>query len=40
MLPSQADNKLQFIDTALNAKFGIVGLLSGWFLLNVAALWA
>ncbi|NPA59207.1 MAG: sodium:solute symporter [Epsilonproteobacteria bacterium] len=29
--------KLTFIDTSLDGKFSIVGLLSGWLLLNIAA---
>jgi len=32
-----AGNKLTFIDTSLDGKFSIVGLLSGWLLLNIAA---
>ena len=32
-----AKDKLTFIDTSLDGKFSIVGLLSGWFLLNIAA---
>jgi Na+/proline symporter len=30
-------NKLIFIDTSLDGKFSLVGLLSGWLLLNIAA---
>ena len=30
-------NKLNFIDTSVDGKFSILALLSGWFLLNVAA---
>ncbi|MDF1874835.1 sodium:solute symporter [Sulfurimonas sp. SAG-AH-194-I05] len=33
----QQNNKLNFIDTSFNGKFSIVALLSGWFLLNIAA---
>jgi SSS family transporter len=33
----QENNKLNFIDYSLDGKFGIFALLSGWFLLNVAA---
>lgn len=32
-----ANDKLQFIDTSLDGKFSIIGLLSGWLLLNIAA---
>ncbi|MDF1883067.1 sodium:solute symporter [Sulfurimonas sp. SAG-AH-194-C21] len=32
-----ASNKLEFIDTSLDGKFSIIGLLSGWLLLNIAA---
>jgi SSS family transporter len=30
-------NKLKYLDTSLDGKFSILALLSGWFLLNVAA---
>lgn len=30
-------NKLNFIDTSINGNFNIIGLFSGWFLLNIAA---
>ena len=30
-------NKLLFIDTSLNGKFNLLGLLTGWLLLNIAA---
>lgn len=30
-------NKLQVIDTSLDGKFSVIGLLSGWLLLNIAA---
>ena len=32
-----AENKLQLFDTSLDGKFSIIGLLSGWLLLNIAA---
>ena len=32
-----SNSKLLFFDTSIDAKFGIVGLLSGWLLLNIAA---
>ena len=32
-----AKDKLAFIDTSLDGKFSIIGLLSGWLLLNIAA---
>jgi SSS family transporter len=32
-----ANNKLNFYDTSFNGKFSIIGLLSGWLLLNIAA---
>jgi len=32
-----ANDKLAFIDTSLDGKFSIIGLLSGWLLLNIAA---
>jgi len=32
-----ANDKLVFIDTSLDGKFSIIGLLSGWLLLNIAA---
>ena len=32
-----ASNKLIYIDTSLDGKFSIIGLLSGWLLLNIAA---
>ncbi len=31
------NNKLQMFDTSLDGKFSIIGLLSGWLLLNIAA---
>lgn len=31
------NEKLRFIDSSLDGKFSIVGLLSGWLLLNIAA---
>jgi len=31
------NNKLSFLDSSWDAKFGIIGLLSGWLLLNIAA---
>ncbi|MDB2562492.1 sodium:solute symporter [Sulfurimonas sp.] len=31
------NNKLRFIDTSIDGKFSIIGLLSGWLLLNIAA---
>ena len=31
------NDKLRFIDTSLDGKFSIIGLLSGWLLLNIAA---
>ena len=33
----QEHNKLNFIDTSMDGKFSLVGLLSGWLLLNIAA---
>jgi SSS family transporter len=33
----QSHNKLNFYDTSLDGKFNIIGLLSGWLLLNIAA---
>ena len=33
----QEHNKLRVLDTSLDGKFSIVGLLSGWLLLNIAA---
>lgn len=33
----QQSNKLNFIDTSLDGKFSVVGLLTGWLLLNIAA---
>ncbi|WP_324171611.1 sodium:solute symporter [Sulfurimonas sp.] len=30
-------NKLRFIDTSLDGKFSVIGLLTGWLLLNIAA---
>ncbi len=33
----QENNKLNFIDTSLDGKFSLIGLLSGWLLLNIAA---
>ncbi|MDA7818333.1 sodium:solute symporter [Sulfurimonas sp.] len=33
----QEHNKLNFYDTSLDGKFSIIGLLSGWLLLNIAA---
>ena len=32
-----ANDKLVFIDTSLDGKFSVIGLLSGWLLLNIAA---
>ena len=32
-----AHNKLNFVDTSLDGKFNVIGLLSGWLLLNIAA---
>ncbi|MEA1893512.1 MAG: sodium:solute symporter [Campylobacterota bacterium] len=32
-----AEDKLLFIDTSIDGKFSIIGLLSGWLLLNIAA---
>lgn len=32
-----AHNKLNFIDTSLDGKFSVIGLFSGWLLLNIAA---
>ncbi len=32
-----AQNKLNFIDTSLDGKFSVIGLLTGWLLLNIAA---
>jgi len=32
-----ANDKLVFIDSSLDGKFSIIGLLSGWLLLNIAA---
>jgi len=31
------NNKLNFIDTSLDGKFSLIGLLTGWLLLNIAA---
>ena len=31
------NNKLEFIDTSLDGKFSLIGLLTGWLLLNIAA---
>ncbi|MCD6173000.1 MAG: sodium:solute symporter [Sulfurimonas sp.] len=31
------NNKLDFIDTSIDGKFSIIGLLTGWLLLNIAA---
>ncbi len=31
------NDKLRFIDTSLDGKFSLIGLLSGWLLLNIAA---
>lgn len=31
------ENKLRVIDTSLDGKFSLIGLLSGWLLLNIAA---
>ena len=31
------DNKLTFVDTTIDGKFSIIGLLTGWLLLNIAA---
>ena len=33
----QESDKLKWYDTSLDGKFSIMGLLSGWFLLNIAA---
>ena len=33
----QEHNKLKFIDTSMDGKFSLIGLLSGWLLLNIAA---
>jgi SSS family transporter len=33
----QEHNKLKFIDTSLDGKFNLIGLFSGWLLLNIAA---
>lgn len=33
----QENNKLMFIDTSLDGKFSVIGLLTGWLLLNIAA---
>jgi len=33
----QESNKLNFIDYSLDGKFSVIGLLSGWLLLNIAA---
>ena len=33
----QTHDKLRFIDTSWDGKFNIIGLLSGWLLLNIAA---
>ena len=33
----QANHKLTFLDTSLDGKFNLIGLLSGWLLLNIAA---
>ena len=33
----QTHSKLEFIDTSLDGKFSVVGLLTGWLLLNIAA---
>jgi SSS family transporter len=33
----EEQNKLRFIDTSLDGKFSLVGLLTGWLLLNIAA---
>ncbi|MCW8896248.1 sodium:solute symporter [Sulfurimonas sp.] len=33
----QEHNKLKFVDTSIDGKFSLVGLLSGWLLLNIAA---
>ncbi len=33
----QANNKLNFIDTSLDGNFSVIGLFSGWLLLNIAA---
>ncbi|QOY52087.1 sodium:solute symporter [Candidatus Sulfurimonas baltica] len=30
-------NKLNFLDTSIDGKFSLIGLLSGWLLLNIAA---
>ena len=32
-----SENKLAFIETSLDGKFSLIGLLSGWLLLNIAA---
>lgn len=32
-----ANHKLVFFDSSLDGKFSIIGLLSGWLLLNIAA---
>jgi SSS family transporter len=33
----QEHNKLKFVDTSIDGKFSLIGLLSGWLLLNIAA---
>ena len=33
----QEHNKLNFIDSSIDGKFSLIGLLSGWLLLNIAA---
>jgi len=33
----EQNNKLKIIDTSLDGKFSVVGLLTGWLLLNIAA---
>ena len=33
----QEHNKLNFYDTSIDGKFSLIGLLSGWLLLNIAA---
>ena len=33
----QENNKLRVIDTSLDGKFSLIGLLTGWLLLNIAA---
>jgi len=33
----QEHNKLKLIDTSIDGKFSLIGLLSGWLLLNIAA---